>query len=85
MNIHLQIERVIVSGALMEIGGADLMQKAVETELARLLHAERPSFTVSSMRRNISGGSIFPTSGRDARGWGHQIAHGIYHGIRNAE
>jgi hypothetical protein len=85
MRINLYIDRVIVSGVTNEIRKTDLLQKTIETELARLFHVETPSFRTSSMRAYASGGPISSTHGTDARGLGQQIAHSIYQGIRNVE
>jgi hypothetical protein len=83
MNIHLHIERVIVNGVPDGLNRTDIVQKAVETERARLVHEQGLPFSTSGMRPHASGGSIHPTRDTNASGLGRQIAQGIYHGIRN--
>jgi hypothetical protein len=83
MNINLHIERLVLDGLPIARSQGVLVQRAVETELARLLAAD-------GLSPGLLGGGVLPhvpaidiqlTSGNDSTVIGRQIAQSVHGGI----
>ena len=83
MKINLNIERLVLDGLPIEHHEANLVQTAVETELARLFVAEgqasRLNFASGAVPR-VAADSIQLTS-HHPKHVGEQIARAVYGGI----
>jgi hypothetical protein len=86
MNIHLTIERLILDGLPIDASQRDLVQAAVETELARL-------FADGTLSPSLLNGGAFPslsvdaiqlTQGGGPAQIGAQVAQALYGGIGGA-
>jgi hypothetical protein len=83
MDVNLHIERLILDGLSIPPVQQELLQAAVEAELARLLGSEglAPQLLGGGALARVPGGSIQLAGDGDATRLGQQIAQAVYGGI----
>lgn len=83
MNLNIHIERLVLDGLNLVPGQRELLQAALETELARLLAAGglSPDLVSGGARPSLEAGSIQLASDGNPTRLGQQIAQAVYGGI----
>lgn len=83
MNIHLQIGSLILDGISVLPHQRAALQRAVESELGRLLSEQGLGSGLSGggALRELSGGTIQAPEGNDPVAFGQQIARAVFGGI----
>lgn len=83
MNINLHIERLIVEETLSESGQQSALQRAVTSELSRLLSTERsgPGLKSLASTRTIVTGPISLQENSEPAFLGPQIAGAVFRGL----
>ncbi len=87
MNLSIHIERLVLEGLNLVTGQRELLQAALEAELARLLVADglSPDLASGGARPSLQAGSIQPASDGNPARLGQQIAQAVYQGIGRAK
>ena len=83
MNINLHIERLVLDGVEVEPSQADLVRRAVEGELSRLLAAGglAPGLQSGGALPSIGAGSLDLGINDNPTRLGQEIARSVYDGI----
>ncbi len=86
MNIELRIDRLVLEGLPLSAAQGALVQRAVETELARLLSEGRLAerWQKSGALPVVQGGAISLAPGGSPAQMGAQIAQSVYSGLGGA-
>ncbi|KYC37276.1 hypothetical protein WA1_47535 [Scytonema hofmannii PCC 7110] len=83
MNIHINIERLILDGVTVSHAQRPLLQAALEKELGRLLATGGlgAEFLAGGAVPSVSAGNIQITPDSNYTQMGQQIAQAVYRGI----
>ena len=83
MNLSIHIERLVLDGVNIMPGQRELLQAALEAELARLLATDglSPDLASGGARPSLQAGSIQPASDGNPARLGQQIAQAVYSAI----
>lgn len=82
MNLHLQIDHLVLDGLGLDPGDGDLVRASVEAELSRLLVTTGlPGLRTGGARASAPGGAVHLAGGDTPATVGSRIAHAVYEGI----
>ena len=81
MKINLHIERLVLDGLPVTAHQGELIQAAVESELARMLGADGLPEMTGAALRNLTCGPIQLASESQPAQTGNQIAQAVYAGL----